>query len=299
MKMAPLLAPKDFDDYSENSFDKLTFMVYTLDMATHFDLTKLQEAKRPVRTVQEHTVEFLELQDSMDRMGLMIPILIRGNGEVIDGHRRVRAAKRLGWVDIPFSVRELSSNDELVAQIRLNQLTIEEYRMAISRLIDENSLDKLASVGYVLGRNIDWVAEILGLRTLSPIVRKSVDKGWIHIKVAILLAKLPKGRQRELLPDSIEIPVSDQLPQLQQEVRKRFETKLDRRTLKKIGCDTPILRSERVVQNELEQPTEAMRMITKYEAKSPFEGWQLALRWALQQDPESLETRTLKLGASE
>lgn len=230
-------------------------------------------------------------------MGQLCPILV--NREIIDGNKRFRAAKRLGWEEIDCIVKEMTSIEELVAQIRLNVLTIEEYRRAITRLIDENSFDKLTSVGYALSRNVDWVAEILGLHTLSPNVRKSVDKGWVHVKVAILLAKLPKGRQRELLSDSIEIPVSDQLPQLQQEVRKRFEKKLDVRATKMGRPDVPLLRSERAVTNEVETPTDAMRIITKNNAKSPFEGWQLALRWALQQDPESLKTRTLKLGASE
>lgn len=261
--------------------------MYTSNMKA--EIAKLKEARRPVRTVHEDTVEFFELLDSMDRMGQLVPILI---GErIIDGHRRVRVAERLGWSDIDCNVRELNERDELIAQIRLNNLSLTEYRLAITRLIDENSLDNIGSVGYALGRNIDWVAEILGFRNLSPIIRRSVDRGLVHIKIAILLAKLPKGRQRELLIDSLEIPVSDLIPKLQQEVRHRYERKLDRRIAKIGSPDAPLLRSERAVINEVEQPIDAMRIITKENAKSALDGWQLALRWVLRLDSESFETR--------
>jgi len=256
-------------------------------------IEEIKESRRPVRTVLNDVVLY-ELKDSMERSGQLSPILIRDN-YVVDGHRRLRAAKMLAWDEILVTERNFDRKDELIAMIRLNDLTIAENRRAILRLSSDFQLDKLTNVGYSLGRNIDWVAEVLGLRSLSPIVRKSVDNGMITIQVAMLLAKLPKGRQRELLTDSIKIPVSELVPKLQQEVRHRYEEKLDRRTSKRGRPDTPWLRSESEILDEALNPTEAMRLITKYNANSPFEGWSLALRWALRQDPESLSTRTLNL----
>jgi len=258
------------------------------------EITSIKENKRPVRTVHENTVEFLELMDSIGRLGQLTPILINHN-HIIDGHQRVLAAKRLGWVYIDATTKELSPQEELVAQIVLNNLSLIEYRLAITRLIDENSLDRLDSVGYTLGRSIEWVVEILGLRTLSPIVRNSVNNGRIHIKAAILLSKLPQGEQQKLLVDTVNLPISKLLPKLQQEVRHRYERKLDTRSSKRGGYDTPYLRSERAVLNELNLPIEAMRIITKENVTKPLEIWQLALRWALRLDSESLETRRYQI----
>lgn len=241
--------------------------------------------------MQTGTVEFLELCDSMELMGQLTPILLSDSGELVDGHKRLLGAKRLGWAKIAVNPQTIKEEEVLAAQIRLNpDLTVDETRRAISRLIEENSLDNLQSVGYNLGRNVDWVAEKLGLGTLSPVVRKAVDEGLIHVKVAELLAKLPKGKQRELLTDSIEIPVSKLLPRLQDEVRHKREAKHDRRATKRGRPGEPWLRAERAVLDEVNNPTEAMRLIRLNKAESALDGWKLALRWALRLDLDSLDS---------
>lgn len=251
-------------------------------------LSDLREHKQPVRPTRTDTVEFFELCDSMELMGQLTPLLVRPDGMIIDGHRRFRAAKRLGWSDIDVNVKDLTAKEELVAQIRLNDLTVDEYRRAIMRLSDENSLDNLSSIGYALGRNVDWVADILGLETLSKVIREATDKGLVHVKVAMLLAKLPKEKQRSLFTDSLN---SDFVQQLQQIVRKHWEDKLDRRATKRGRPDTPYLRTERAVINEVKTPTDAMRLLSKEKARTPYDGWKLALLWALRLDPESLKRR--------
>jgi len=230
--------------------------------------------------------------DSMELMGQFVPILVRDGGEVVDGHRRLRAAQRLGWESLECHYKDLTLDEALAAMLRLNDLTVDQYRRGIICLISNLELDKLSSVGYVLGRNNDWVASILGLGTLSPLIRRATDKGWIHIKVAMLLAKLQKGRQRQLLTDSLEKPVSSLIPQLQDEVRHSLESKVDKRATKKSRADTPLLRTEKEVYGEVKVPTHAMRLLTKYDATTPLEGWNLALRWAVRLDNESIETRT-------
>lgn len=44
-----------------------------------------------------------ELVKSMGEHGLMLPIIVTHDGKVIDGSQRARAAKILGWTEIPCS----------------------------------------------------------------------------------------------------------------------------------------------------------------------------------------------------
>jgi ParB-like chromosome segregation protein Spo0J len=258
---------------------------------TQFPLGNIRECRWPIRLTDPNTVEFLELCDSMRELGQLVPVVLSETGELVDGDRRRLAAQRLGWTHLDVSERRIPGKDVLAAQIRLNpDLTVGEFRRAVSRLIDQKQLDKLVDVGYALGRNVDWVAEKLGLATLSPVVRKAVDQGLVHVKVAELLAKLPKGKQRELLTDSIKIPVSELVPRLQDEVRHRREAKHDRRATKRGRRGEPWLRAERVVLNEVNNPTEAMRLIRLNNAETAFDGWNLALRWALRLDLDSLDS---------
>jgi ParB family chromosome partitioning protein len=51
------------------------------------------------------------LMDSLDTRGLMNPVTVNSNYELIAGHRRLESARRLGWEMI--EVRVLDARDEL------------------------------------------------------------------------------------------------------------------------------------------------------------------------------------------
>lgn len=226
----------------------------------------------------------------MGVLGQLVPILIRDD-EIIDGHRRFAAARRLGWSDLLYIRKPLLDCEALAAQIRLNHLTVNENRRAIICLIEKKDLDSLPDLCYSIGRNIDWVASVLGLQELCPLVRRAVEHGSIDIRVAMLLAKLPKPRQRELLTDTIDLPAQDLLPRLQDEVRHTLEKIVNRRTQRKTSTTLPLLRSEKEIFRQTIDPAEAMATITRDKATTALDGWNLALCWALRLDTKSMRDR--------
>ena len=56
--------------------------------------------------------EIAELASSMERDGLRQPIEICPNGEILDGHQRIAAARLLGWTSVECIVREELATDE-------------------------------------------------------------------------------------------------------------------------------------------------------------------------------------------
>lgn len=54
------------------------------------------------------------LENSIARIGLMYPVLVSKNMELIDGHRRLQAAVNLGWDEIPVII---GSHDEPIDTI--------------------------------------------------------------------------------------------------------------------------------------------------------------------------------------
>lgn len=58
------------------------------------------------------------LADSMDKIGLIHPVTVTGDLRIIDGHRRVAAAKTLGWKEIECTVVE-GDPDEIYASINV------------------------------------------------------------------------------------------------------------------------------------------------------------------------------------
>ena len=56
----------------------------------------------PIENIQpfDALVEDPKLTTSMARVGMLIPVIVNGNKQLLDGHRRLASAKRLGWSTI-------------------------------------------------------------------------------------------------------------------------------------------------------------------------------------------------------
>ena len=52
------------------------------------------------KRIRKELQDIQALKESMSRYGLMNPITINSNNELIAGHRRLEAAKELGWNSI-------------------------------------------------------------------------------------------------------------------------------------------------------------------------------------------------------
>jgi ParB family transcriptional regulator, chromosome partitioning protein len=95
--------------------------------------------------VEIDPVEQRRLEHSIEQRGILQPVLVdpRDDGEyvLVDGHRRIQAAAKLGLMEIPISIR--SSRDEqdnLVDAVVANQLHAHlnplEEALACRRLLD-------------------------------------------------------------------------------------------------------------------------------------------------------------------
>ncbi len=68
------------------------------------------------KRIRKNLGDLSSLMESMKRYGLINPILITRDNELIAGHRRLESAKRLGWDKI--EVRIVNQDDE-IAQIEM------------------------------------------------------------------------------------------------------------------------------------------------------------------------------------
>jgi hypothetical protein len=73
-------------------------------LATKQKLVSLSQLKfapwNPTNRTEEDNPALKRLADSMSKIGLIYPILVTPDNEVIDGHRRATAAKMLDWKDV-------------------------------------------------------------------------------------------------------------------------------------------------------------------------------------------------------
>ena len=73
----------------------------------------------------EKNMELCELMKSIEREGVLVPLLVRnnldGNGyEIISGHRRKEAALWAGEKEVPVVIRELNDDQAVIAMVDSN-----------------------------------------------------------------------------------------------------------------------------------------------------------------------------------
>jgi ParB-like chromosome segregation protein Spo0J len=93
----------------------------------------------------DHVVD--RMMSSIREFGFKVPVLARSNGDVIDGHLRLKAAARLGITEVPV----ILCDDWTDAQVKA-------FRLLVNR-----------SVNWA-----DWDTELLSLELLDL-------KGWTSI----------------------------------------------------------------------------------------------------------------------
>ena len=148
--------------------------------------------------------ELAELEASLRANGLLQPIVVRAQGdgkwELVAGERRLRAASRLGWSEIPVVVREFDDRAMLTLALvenlqRANLNPLEEAE-GFQRLIDEFGLTQ-QQVAEAVGKDRTSITNLLRILTLQPAVRQLVESG--HISAGHARALLPiKDAQRQL-----------------------------------------------------------------------------------------------------
>ncbi len=139
-----------------------------------------------------------ELGESVSKLGVLQPVLVRpavgADFELVIGHRRFRAAKKAGLLEIPAMVREMTDLEVLEAQVVENTQredvhpleeaeAFERLHQAYGQSVDEIAAKVGKSRAYVYGR--------LKLCALSPKARAAAFAGKIGAETALLIARIP------------------------------------------------------------------------------------------------------------
>ena len=165
-----------------------------------------------LRKVDEQIVS--ELAKSIQFNGLLQPILVRRLNsafEVVFGHHRLEACKRLGLKSISAVVTSLSTDDSFLTQVVENlQRNTEINPLAEAKgyisLIDHGwTINAIASR---IGKSDSYVSDRIGLiRRLHPMIaRRMLDNNKGHLKPSHceLLARLRSKRSQLELSDMVE-----------------------------------------------------------------------------------------------
>jgi len=144
--------------------------------------------------------ELSQLQASLSANGLLQPITVRPVGnqfELIAGERRLRAATRLGWTEIPAIVKYYDDKAlltmALVENLQRSDLNPIEEAEGYSRLIADFRLTQ-QEVADVVGKDRSTVANSLRLLNLPAPIRRMLQEGHLSVGHARALLAIPTER---------------------------------------------------------------------------------------------------------
>jgi ParB-like chromosome segregation protein Spo0J len=122
----------------------------------------------------------------------------RGELEIIDGFKRVRAARALGWATLVARIDDVGPID---AKLRLRELhdrrglTELEEAWLVRALYREDRLSQ-PEIARRMHRHKSWVFRRLMLvEALDPLVQTDVRLGLIAPRAAVAVSRLPRGNQ--------------------------------------------------------------------------------------------------------
>ena len=105
-----------------------------------------------------------KLQKSIEEIGLIYPVAVNDKNELIDGHRRVAAAKALGWQDIP-AIIVSGERDSIYAEVNATARKMSGNENLQVYLVNP------AAVSPVARRHLEAAEESLGRTLLAKIAK--------------------------------------------------------------------------------------------------------------------------------
>ncbi len=148
--------------------------------------------------------ELTELEASLRASGLLQPISVRptddGRFELVAGERRLRAATRLGWTEIPAIVKPIDNREmlvlALVENLQRSDLNPIDEALGYERLMAEFSHTQ-QQVADAVGKDRSTIANMLRVLTLPEGIRTLVRDGQISLGHARALLAL--GSERTMI----------------------------------------------------------------------------------------------------
>src|ERR1700675_1085405 len=167
-------------------------------------LRHLGERYRRYRLADGHGEQ--AMAQSLGRWGQLTPVAVCLRGEhweVVDGFKRLAAARLLNWPTL--LTRRLEADDERTVKAALYGLNLGQHLQELEEawlvqaLVGEDGLSQV-EVAELLGRHKSWVCRRLALlEKLSSDVRSDLEVGLVPPSLARQLVRLPVGNQADVL----------------------------------------------------------------------------------------------------
>jgi len=162
-------------------------------------LAELGERLGPLRLCEEGALR--RMRHSLSEHGQLSAVTVFGTEqglEILDGFKRVRAARSLGWSTLYAQLEEVKG---VGAKLRLMELhsgrglSALEQGWVVRSLYREDGLSQ-PQIAQRLGRDKSWVwRRLMLVESLEDAVQGQVRLGLVSARAAVVVSRLPRGNQ--------------------------------------------------------------------------------------------------------
>ncbi len=218
----------------------------------NIEITKLHPFEgNPYKVRDDADMESLE--ESISEQGIAMPLLVRplenaeGEYEIISGHRRLFAARRLGLKEVPVIVYDISREDAIVMLVDSNlfreHVLPSEKAFAYKMKLEAMNHKGRTTCGQVGHKSRDNISEEESGRQIQRYIRLTqligellilVDEGKIAFTPAVELSFLTEQEQRTLLEHMVLGDCTPSLSQANRMKKLSQEGKLTSEEIQKI-----------------------------------------------------------------
>lgn len=161
---------------------------------------------RPSAKALRYQTEHIEdLAKSISAQGLLQPIILRPKDsifEIVAGHRRFEACKKLRWQAVPAIIKELDDKAafeiSLIENLQRKTLTILEEARAFKRYTEDFGWGGAAELSRTIGRSEAYISHTISLLGLPEEILLKLESGGITRGAAQELVWTDKELQDEI-----------------------------------------------------------------------------------------------------
>lgn len=178
------------------------------------NISQITTATNQVRTVQNED-DMTELISSIKQQGLLSPIKVRPQGDsyqVVFGHRRLEACKRLGWSEIECVIEGIDDQraeaQALIENLIRSDMTDHDTAKAIRTMKDQHKLTN-AEVGQMIGWSESKVRGYLAM--LSGEVGKVLEAQHVALPYSFVTEAKAGAKDDQLTAKVIQKAIDEGL----------------------------------------------------------------------------------------
>lgn len=205
----------------------------TTENVQSIPINEIQPFRNHPFTVAEND-DMAKIVESIGKVGTITPLLARplpdGGYELISGHRRLEACRKLGLENVPVIVREMTDDEAVIAMVDAN-LQREHILPSEKAFAYKMKLEAISHQGKTCGQVVHKSRDVISdtdsgrqvqrfirLTKLIPQLLKMVDEERIAFSVGVELSYLDEYEQQDLL-EAIEL--EEKTPSLSQAIQMK------------------------------------------------------------------------------